>query len=46
MEFLIAIIVALIAVGLAWKLLKGLAKTAALVVILIAAALYVFGVQH
>jgi hypothetical protein len=46
MEFLIAIVVALIAIGLAWKLLKGLAKTAALVVILVLAALYVFGVQH
>jgi hypothetical protein len=39
MEFLIAIVVALIAVGFAWKLFKGLAKTAALVVILIVAAL-------
>ena len=46
MEFLIAIVVALIAIGLAWKLFKGLTKTVALVVILIVAALYVFGVQH
>lgn len=46
MEFLIAIVVTLLAVAVAWKLLKGLAKTAALVVILIVAAVYVFGVQH
>jgi hypothetical protein len=46
MEFLIAIVVALIAIGLAWKLFKGMAKTVALVAILVVAALYVFGVQH
>ena len=46
MEFPIAIVVALIAIGLAWKLFKGMAKTAALVAILVVAALYMFGVQH
>jgi hypothetical protein len=46
MEFLIAIVVALLAIGLAWKLLKGLAKTAALVAILVVAAIFMFGVHH
>jgi hypothetical protein len=46
MEFLIAIVVVLLAVVLAWKLFKGLAKTAALVVVVILAAIYVFGVHH
>ena len=46
MEFLIAIVVALLAVVLAWKLFKGLAKKAALVVVVILAATYVFGVHH
>jgi hypothetical protein len=43
---IVPIVVALIAVVLAWKLFKGLAKTAALVVIVILAAIFVFGVQH
>ena len=46
MEFAIPIVVALLAVVLAWKLFKGLAKTAALVAVVILAAIYVFGVQH
>jgi uncharacterized membrane protein len=46
MEFLIAIVVVLLAVVLAWKLFKGLAKTAALAVVVVLAAIYVFGVQH
>jgi hypothetical protein len=46
MEFAIPIVVALVAVVLAWKLFKGLAKTAALVAVVILAAIYVFGVQH
>jgi uncharacterized membrane protein len=46
MEYLVAVVVALFAVVLAWKLFKGLAKTAALVVVVILAAIYVFGVQH
>ena len=46
MEFAIPIVVALLAVVLAWKLFKGLAKTAALVVVVILAATYVFGVHH
>ena len=46
MEFVIAILVALVAVVISWKLLKGLVKTAALVVILVLAAIFVFGVHH
>ena len=46
MEFVIAIVVALVGIVIAWKLLKGLVKTAALVAILILAAIFVFGVQH
>jgi hypothetical protein len=46
MEFPIAIVVALIAIGLAWKLFKGMARTAALVAILVLAAIYMFGVHH
>ena len=43
MEALIPIIVALLLIVLAWKFLKGVVKTVALVVILIAAVLIVFG---
>ena len=43
MEPIVLIVVALLAVVLAWKLLKGLAKTVVLVGILALAALYVFG---
>ena len=43
MEFIIAIIVALVAIVVSWKLLKGLVKTIALVAILVLAAVYVFG---
>jgi hypothetical protein len=39
----ITLVVALVLVFIAWKVLKGLAKTAALVVILGLAAVYVFG---
>ena len=46
MEFIIAIAVAILAIVVAWKMLKGLVKTAALVVILILAAIFMFGVQH
>jgi len=46
MEFIVAIVVALVAIVLAWKVLKGLAKTAALVGILILAAIFMFGVHH
>ena len=46
MEFVIAILVALVAIVISWKLLKGLIKTAALVVILVLAAIFVFGVHH
>jgi hypothetical protein len=44
MESLIPIAVALLGVIIAWKVLKGVVKTVALVVILIAAAIFVFGV--
>ena len=37
------IVVALLAVFLAWKLLKGVVKTVALVAILVVAVLVVFG---
>jgi hypothetical protein len=46
MDRIVPIIVALIAIVLAWKLLKGLAKTVALAVIVVLAVLFVFGVQH
>jgi hypothetical protein len=42
-ELVIPIAVALVLVVVAWKLLKGLVKTVALVAILALAALYVFG---
>jgi hypothetical protein len=40
---LITIIVALIAILIAWKVLKGIVKTAALIMILVIAAVIVFG---
>ena len=40
---IVTIILALIAVFIAWKVFKGVVKTVALVVILIAAAIFVFG---
>jgi len=43
MEPLIVLVIALVAVVLAWKLLAGLIKTVVLVAILVAAALFVFG---
>jgi hypothetical protein len=46
MEFAIPIVVALVAIVVSWKLLKGLVKTVALVAILILAAIFVFGVHH
>ncbi|WP_280526598.1 hypothetical protein [Croceicoccus marinus] len=44
MEGLILIAVALLGVIIAWKVLKGVVKTVVLVAILIAAAIFVFGV--
>ncbi|MBS7668640.1 hypothetical protein [Croceicoccus gelatinilyticus] len=44
MDSLLIIIVALVAVFIAWKVLKGIVKTLALVAILIVAAIFVFGV--
>ena len=43
MELVLPLIVALVAVVIAWNLLKGLVKTVVLVGILALAALYVFG---
>ena len=43
MELVLPLVVALVAVVIAWKLLKGLVKTVVLVGILALAALYVFG---
>ena len=40
---ILTIIVALIAIVIAWKVLKGIVKTVALVAILVVAALVVFG---
>ena len=40
---IITLVVALLAVVIAWKVLKGIVKTVALVAILGLAALYVFG---
>ncbi|MDG5747489.1 hypothetical protein P8Q88_04785 [Qipengyuania sp. XHP0207] len=40
---LISIIVALILIVIAWKVFKGVVKTAVLAAILIAAAVFVFG---
>ena len=40
---IITLIVAVIAIAIAWKVLKGLVKTVALVAILVIAALVVFG---
>ena len=40
---LVTIIVAVLLVFLAWKFLKGIVKTVALVAILVVAALFVFG---
>lgn len=43
MDQIVIIILALLAVFVAWKVLKGVVKTIALVVILVAAAIFVFG---
>ena len=43
MELVLPLVVALVAVVIAWKLLKGLVKTVVLVGILALAALDVFG---
>ena len=43
MELIVPIVIALVAVVIAWKLLKGLVKTVVLVGIAVLAAVYVFG---
>jgi hypothetical protein len=45
MELIFPVIIALILVVIAWKVLKGILKTIALVAILAAVAIYVFGVS-
>ena len=42
MELLIPALVAIVLVVVAWKLLKGMAKTVALIAIAVLAALFVF----
>ncbi|WP_164843900.1 hypothetical protein [Croceicoccus ponticola] len=44
MDNIVVVILALVAVFVAWKVLKGIVKTIVLVGILIAAAVFVFGV--
>ena len=43
MELIVPIVVALVLIVIAWKVLKGLAKTVVLVGILALAAVYVLG---
>ena len=43
MELVLPLVVALVAIVIAWKLLKGLVKTVVLVGILALAVVYVFG---
>ena len=43
MELIVPIVVALVLIVVAWKVLKGLVKTIALIAIAGLAALYVFG---
>ncbi|APE28836.1 hypothetical protein [Aurantiacibacter gangjinensis] len=43
-EQIIPLLVAVVLIAIAWKVLKGIVKTVALVVILAAAAIWVFGV--
>ena len=43
MELVAPIVVALVLIVIAWKLLKGLIKTIALIAIAVLAVLYVFG---
>jgi len=43
-EPFIPILIALVLIAVAWKVLKGIVKTVALVAILIVAAVFVFGV--
>ena len=40
---IVTLVVALIAIFIAWKVLKGIVKTVALIAILVIAALVVFG---
>ncbi|VVT16369.1 hypothetical protein [Erythrobacter sp. EC-HK427] len=43
MDQVVPVIVALVLVAIAWKVLKGIVKTAVLVLLLAAAAYFVFG---
>ncbi len=40
---IVAILIAVVLIAIAWKVLKGIVKTVALVVILAAVAIWVFG---
>lgn len=40
---IVVVVIALVGVFVAWKMLKGIVKTVALLAILIAAAVFVFG---
>ncbi|GAA5057569.1 hypothetical protein GCM10023208_23190 [Erythrobacter westpacificensis] len=42
-EQIIPILIAIVLIAIAWKVLKGIVKTVALVVILAAVAVWVFG---
>ncbi len=43
MDLIIPILIAIVLIAIAWKVLKGIVKTVALVVILAAVAVWVFG---
>ncbi len=43
MDFALPLIIALVLVFIAWKVLKGLVKTVALLAVLALAGIYVFG---
>ena len=43
MEYAIPLIVALLIIAVIWKMFKGIAKTVALVGLLVIAAIYAFG---
>ena len=46
MSPIVAIVVALVLIAIAWKVLRGLIKTVVLLAILVLAAVFVFGVHY
>lgn len=44
-EQIVPLLIAIVLIAIAWKVLKGIVKTVALVVILAAVAFWVFGVM-